>query len=272
MYSLHKIVVSVLFCFLSSSVCGGDPYRIPAGADGAGLGSVCIMRNGFWPSFHNQALLHANRSLSAGINYENRFGITELGTRTAGLIIPAGSASLGAVWSHFGYNHFRREFAGLSCGMALSENIAAGVQVDYIAEKSSGEYEKRNTLTFEAGLLFSVKENVRIGIHLFNPVPGSLRRTFLTTALRAGAGIDLSKSLFAGAEAEMRSGEELILRTGFEYRGFDKFLMRGGFSTENSSFSFGVGYLLKSLKLDLAFSTHERLGITSSASFVFKIK
>lgn len=269
MYSLHKIAVSVFFVFLSSSACGGDPYHIPPGAERTGMGSVCLTGNGFWASFQNQALLAANRSFSAGINYENRFGISELGTRTAGLTIPAGNASLGIVYSHFGYNHFRRELAGLSCGMALGENIDAGLQIDYIAEKTSGEYADRYCLTFEAGLLLSPKENVYIGIHVFNPVPNSLRRSFLPSAVRAGAGIELTRLLFAGAEAEMSSGEKLILRTGFEYRVLEKIQLRGGFSTENTSFTFGLGYLLKSLQLDLAFATHERLGITSSASLVF---
>jgi len=269
LYSLHKIAVSVFLVFLSSSANGGDPYRFPAGADRAGMGSVCLTGNGFWVSFRNQALLAPNRSLKAGINYENRFSISELGTRTAGLIIPAGTASLGITYSHFGYKHFRRELAGLGCGMALSENIDAGIQIDYIAEKTSGEYADRHCLTFEAGLLISPKENIHIGIQVFNPVPNSLRKSFLPTALRAGAGIELSRLLFAGAEAEMSSGEKLILSTGFEYKVFEKLHLRGGFSTGNTSFSFGLGYLLKSLQLDLAFATHERLGITSSASLVF---
>ena len=36
--------------------------------------------------------------------------------------------------------------------------------------------------------------------------------------------------------------------------------IRGGFSSENTSFSFGIGYLLKSAQLDLGFATHETLG------------
>jgi hypothetical protein len=70
----------------------------------------------------------------------------------------------------------------------------------------------------------------------------------------------------------MSMDENIIIRGGFEYEAVKKFWMRGGFSTENSSFSFGLGYLLKSLKIDLSFSTHERLGVTSSVSLVFKIK
>jgi len=271
LYSLHKITVSVLFVFLFPALFAGDPYRIPAGAVESGMASVCITKNGFWPSFQNQALLAFNNFLSAGINYENRFNISELGTRTAGVIIPAGNSSLGFVYSNFGYNHFRRETAGVSCGLTLSGKIAAGVQIDYFSEKTSSEYYRRHSVTCEAGLLILPDDNLSLGIHIFNPVPNSLRKSFLPTTLRAGAGIKLNKVLFAGAEAEMSTGKTLIIRTGFEYEVMKSLWLRGGFCSDNTSFTFGLGYLLNSLQLDFAFATHEKLGITSSASLIFKI-
>jgi hypothetical protein len=235
------------------------------------MGSVCVMKTGFWSSFHNQALLADNNSFSAGICYENRFSIIELGSRTAGILIPAGSTSLGVVYSHFGYPDFRRQSAGIGCGLKLSEKIAAGAQVDYFSEKTSGEYDNNQMVTCEAGLFIRASDNIVIGIHLFNPVPNSIRKSFMPALLTAGAGIELSKVLFAGAEAEMSPGDKLIFRTGFDYEMAKKLWLRSGFCTENTSFSFGLGYLIKSIKLDLAFVTHEKLGITSSASLILKI-
>ncbi len=271
MYSLHKIPVSVLFIFLFSSASGSDPYFPAAGAAESGMSYSCVMRPGFWSSFHNQASLPFNTSVSFGFNYLNRFNISELGTRTAGLLIPAGKTSLGIMYSHFGYYNFKRQIVGLACGLSLSENIAAGVQIDYFSEKTTGEYSNYQLVTCEVGALVRASDKVMIGIHLFNPVPNSLRKTVLPSSIRAGAGIELSNVLFAGAEAELSTCEKLIFRTGFEYEVLKKFWFRGGFSTENTSFSFGLGYLLKFCKLDLSFATHERLGITSCASLIFKI-
>ena len=269
--SLLKISVSVSSIFLSLTASGGDPYRPSAGAGEAGMEYVCIMKNGFWTSFHNQASLAYNNSFSFGFNYENRFSIKELGTRSAGITIPAGKASLGAVYSYFGYTDFKREMTGLACGIKLSDKISAGVQVDYLSERTSGEYNDNQSVTCETGLLVTPSENIRIGIHLFNPVPNSIRKTYLPTTLRVGAGTDLSKILFAGVEAEMSSGSKLIFRTGFEYEAAKKLWLRSGFSTNNSSFSFGLGYLTKIVQIDLGFLTHNKLGVTSSASLIFKI-
>jgi hypothetical protein len=269
--SLLKISVSFLFLFSSLTATAGDPYRLTPGAGEAGTGYVCLTKTGFWSSFHNQAILPYYNSFSAAINYENRFGISELGTRSAGLILPAGKASLAAILNHFGYSDFYRDMAGLACGLKLSDKLSAGIQIDYFLQRISGEYNKTQSLTWEAGLLFIPSEYTRIGIHIFNPVPDSFRKTFLPSTLRIGAGTNLNKLLFAGIEAEMSTGRQLILRTGLEYEAARKFWLRGGFSSDNNSFSLGLGYLAGIAQLDIGFVTHEKLGVTSSISLIFKI-
>lgn len=272
MFSLHKIPVSVLFIFLFFPASGSDPFFAAAGAAESGMGFSCVMGPGLWSAFHNQALLPFHKSSAIGFSYQNRFSISELGTRSAALVMPAGNAGIGAVYSHFGYKDLRRYSAGLACGLKLSEKISAGIQTDFFAEKTAGDYRERRSLTFEAGLIINPSEKISIGIHLFNPVPNSLRKNYLPSSLRAGAGIWLNSSLFACAEAEMSAGRNIDLKAGFEYGPSETFRIRGGFRSENTSFSFGIGYLLKSVQLDLGFSTHQMLGVTSSASIIFRLK
>lgn len=269
--SLHKISVSVFLLFLTLKAMAGDPYRPVAGAAEAGTGYACIMKSSFWSSFHNQAILANNHDLSFAFNYQNRFGIEELATRTAGLIIPAGKASFGAVYNYFGYGDYRREMAGVAYGMKLSDKISAGVQADYFSQKSSLEsFEMKANILFEAGMLINM-ENTTIGIHAFNPLPHSWYISRLPSILRIGAGTMLTQYLFAGAETEMSTDQNPSFRAGFEYQAFKKILLRGGFSTDNNSFSFGLGYHLSFMRMDLAFVTHDRLGLTSSASMIFML-
>lgn len=271
MYSLHRIIVSLFLFFFLLRVSAENPLRSPAGADVTGMGSVCISKTGFWSTFRNQALLAKNKSLAAGILYQNRFGLAELGTKSSAIIIPAGGTSLGIIYSQSGFHEFSRRSAGVACGLSLSEKISAGVQIDYLNEKTSGEYRNNQMITFEAGIVVKASENTIVGFHIFNPVPDAWRESAMRSVLTAGAGINLNKVLFAGAEIEMISGQKLLVRTGFEYEVAQKFWLRGGFCTENGSFSFGLGYLLKSVRIDLTFATHERLGVTSSISVVYKI-
>lgn len=270
--SLRRFSVSVFLLFFCITASGGDPYRLPAGAAEAGMNYACIAHKSFWSSFQNQAILAFNKSFGAGFNYQDRFRLNELATKTAGIVLPAGRASLGGVYSYFGYPDFRRQSAGIACGLMLSEKLAAGTQVDYFSEMTYGEYDDRQLVTFELGLIFMASDKVMFGVHLFNPLPESVSKSILPSVIRTGAGVTLSSALYGACEIEMSTQAPMLIRTGFEYEAYKKLILRGGFCTENTSFSLGLGYRLGFVQMDVGFVTHDRLGITSSASMIFKIK
>jgi hypothetical protein len=235
------------------------------------MGSACVMKEGFWSSFRNQALLAFNRDPAFGVSYENRFGIRELGTRSAAVMISSGKATLAAAYSGFGYTDYHRDATGLACGMKLGAKIAAGVQVDYLSVRTSGEYSKTNCLTFEAGVIVLLSENLKLGFHVHNPVPHSLRKADQPMELTTGAGIRLGKGLFAGAEVSIASGYGPDLRGGMEYEVLKNLRLRTGYRTTGSSFCFGTGYRFSFVTADIAFTTHDRLGFTTAASLIFNL-
>lgn len=271
LFPLQKIIVSHLLFFLSLNCLAGDPFCFKGSARETGTGGICLLDNDTWSSFKNQAALAFNHSINFGFNYENRFGIKELGTRTACLSIPYGKVSLGAIYSRFGYSDFRRELFGAACGMTLSKVISGGIQIDYITEKTISEYNNPGILTCEAGVILTIKENLKAGIHLFNPIPNSLRRSGLISELETSVVLKLNESLFAAAEIKMRMGQIMFIKTGFEYDAYRKFKVRGGFNSENNSFCFGIGYEAGPARIDIGFATHEKLGVTSSISMTFDI-
>jgi len=270
LYSLHKIPVSILFFVFVSQASAQDFYILSAGAEQTGMGNSCIARPGFWSSFYNQASLAFQKHSTAGINYENRFNIRELGTRAAGIIIPAGRATLGAVYSNFGYKYFSRHTAGMACGMKLSGKIAAGLQIDYFLERTPGEHTQRSALTFEAGMILTVTETTAAGFRIFNPLPGSLRKNFLPSSIQSGVEVKLSRSLSVTAEAELATGGKARISMGLDYSILQRLQVRGGFRSGAEPFCFGLGYRMKMVKFDFGFMIHERLGITSSASVIYE--
>jgi len=272
LFSLRKISVLFLFFSVHLSLSGEDPLWSSPGAVGTGMGSVSATGKGLWLSFSNQALLAQNRQYSAGINCLNRYNITELGTYSAGFILPAGKSSAGILLSRFGYSEYSREKIGLACGMQLSEKISAGIQIDYYAVRTSNKYSNYQSLTFEMGILINLSDNISAGIHLFNPVPNSLRKSFLPSSLNAGVGIELSQSLFAAAEIAMSSAKPIMIKMGFDYEAVRNLHIRGGFTSENTSFSFGAGFSVHAVIIDIGFATHERLGVTTAASLTFLLR
>jgi hypothetical protein len=161
--------------------------------------------------------------------------------------------------------------SAVACGLPLSEELSAGIQIDYFAEMVPGDYPDRHLISGEIGMIYRIKEKTRLGFHITNPVPGSLRKSSMPTTINLSAGTALNNLLYAGASAEMTTGSDLLIRMGFEYEAVKSFWLRGGFCSENTSFCFGAGYLVKFAKIDIAFASHDKLGITSSVSLIFKI-
>ncbi len=271
MFSLQKISVSLICFLLPFRIVGNVIYRQPPGACEAGMGYACVMKPGIWSSFHNQAGLPLFSNYAVAFSFENRFGLKELSTRSVGFIIPAGKSAIGAFYSYFGCPDYKREIIGAASGIKLSEGVSAGVQIDYLSERTTGDYEDYRMLTCEAGLMFGLSENLKAGVHIFNPVPNSMRNFPVASSIRAGAGVTVSPQLFAAAEAEMIAGGKLSLKAGFEYEAAKKLIIRGGYSTGEPSFSFGFGFKTKPAVLDMAFSTHPKLGIISTISIGFNI-
>ncbi|MGQ9620894.1 MAG: hypothetical protein ACUVTX_07920 [Bacteroidales bacterium] len=256
---------------LSQIVAGTGFVRPAAGAGEAGMAYVCVMKPGLWSSFHNQAVLSHYRSAALGFSYENRFSLKEFSTRSVCFTIPSANGAVGAFYSFFGYSDYKRQTAGIASSVILAPGLSAGVQADILSEHSAGDYEDFMQVTCEAGLMFNLSENVTAGIHIFNPVPSSMRNVPLPSSLRAGAGIKPAKNLFAGIETEMITGQNLNIKTGFEYEVSHKLQIRGGYSTRGPSFTFGVGYTVRQSHIDAGFMTHPKLGIISSVSISFVI-
>jgi hypothetical protein len=270
--SLQKIPLSLLFLLSSLIASGGDPYYSTHGAGEAGMGYVCIIREAPWSFFQNQASLGFNKSFYSGIAYESRFSMEELGTRAAFVVVPAGKASLGAIYSHFGYTDFKRDMGGLACGIRLSKILSAGIQIDLFSERASVDYCNYRTITCETGVIITPGDKTIIGIHIINPVPNSLRKEAMPIIIRAGAGTHLNDDLFAGFETDMSSGSNPVLKTGFEYKVMKDLRLRGGYITKNNSFTFGLGWNVKMVTADIGFVIHDRLGISTTTSLIIKIK
>lgn len=268
MFSLQKITVVVVL-FLSLPAAGTHIVRPSAGAGEAGMAYACIMKPGIWSAFHNQAALPLNGTSAFSFSYENRYGLKELAARNLCFVLPSGNSAIGAAYSYSGYSDLRMEVISLAGGTRLSPGLSAGVQANLNIVNSAGEYMDYVLITCEGGLLMNLSENVKAGVHIFNPLPNSLRKVPVRSALRTGAGMELPGNLFLALEAEMISGEGISLRTGFEYSAGAKFLLRAGYSTREPGFSFGIGYSTKPAVADIAFSTHPALGITSCLTVSF---
>jgi len=274
MYFRFKLQLFILLSaafLLGNAVYSQNPYRLSAGARQVGLAYASVTLNGFWSSFHNQASFGSIENFSIGVNQDNRFGLAELSNKTFGIAIPSGKGALGIVYSYYGYTEYNRHTAGLAYGMQLSPKLSAGVQCDLYSTRAAMDYENTNSLTFEAGLLYSPNDKLRIGAHVFNPLPNSLRERELPSSMQFGLSYCFTSTFMALSEIEVSDLYPMNIKVAAEYEFYTSYFARAGVMNKPLGFSFGMGYSGRIFKVDIGFITHENLGLTPSLSLVVLI-
>lgn len=235
------------------------------------MGSVCNYRGTLWSALSNPAILAGMKNITTGINYENRFLVRELAIKSVGVIFPSGRSSLGFTALHSGLPDYRIFYGAAACGLQLSEKLSAGARIDLFSIRTYDNFDNIFSIAGELAFAFSPSAGRYAGVSIFNPIPARLRRNDIPSAIRIDGGLLLNENLYTAAGIVFCTDKAPQLRTGFEYSGVKKITIRAGFSTENTSFSFGLGCMTGPLLLDIGFRSHIRLGISSSISLTYNI-
>ena len=138
-----------LFLLITSnfSLFGQDLSSIE-GARNAGMGSCSVALSGFWNINSNQAGMALVQKVSAGINYEERFGMSQLSTKSIALIYPSRFGVIGASMDYFGYALYHESKFGLAYAKIITPHLRAGLKLDFFQTAFGDHYGSHNNLTF----------------------------------------------------------------------------------------------------------------------------
>ena len=264
----YSILTGLIFLFsvvYDPVEAADDNY--PVGARSASMSHASVMLTDFWSVFHNQAGLVYTENLTLGVSYSNGF-LSSLGEQFVGMAVPTGNGSLGTSFSYYGYSEYYEIKGGIAYSMFLTENLSAGVQIDYFNTHMSGFYEDGHLVTFEAGLMYKINSDLKIGFHAFNPFHYQIwnRAADVPSVLRIGAGYQVVSDLLICAEIEKDAEKKLNFKVGLEYLILNKFFVRTGVSTFPFQNSFGIGYNWDRFQIGVSFLKHHTLGYNSGLS------
>lgn len=266
--------VFIFFLFLSftfNASAGGD--NRPSGARSAAMGTSSVALIDVWSAFNNQAGLARLTDATAGVYYENRFLLKELGYKAGAFALPMNQGTLALSFSHFGYDAYNESKIGLAFAKAFGKYIAFGVQLDYNMARIAESYGNRNFITFEAGVLANITPELAIGAHIYNPVRAKLSEFNDERApviFRLGAAYEITDKFLLTAETEKNIDHTANIKAGIEYKLIPQLHLRGGVSTNPSSNSFGVGIFAGDFIIDISASYHYVLGFSPQASLNYK--
>jgi hypothetical protein len=249
--------------------------NFPIGSRAAALANAVVMDSGIWSVSHNQAGLGDYHYLGLGFHHENKYVTPEYALHALALTVPVKMGTFGISYTYFGYSKYNENKIGLAFGKKLGPKFSAGVQLNYHYVYVIEDYESRHAVTVEGGIQYKPLPSIRIGLHLFNPTRSHLSPTSMdtiNTTMRAGISYTPFKKLWMAVESEKSLDTNLRIKSGIEYEVYDGLYLRTGIITQPVQNTFGLGYSIKRINADIAFSHDPVLGFTPHFSFDVRFK
>lgn len=269
---LHFLSLT-LFSLISYTYAGS--YNYPVGARSAAMANTSVMISDIWSIHHNQAGLAYLENPIIGFHHETKFLTREFSLQSMAFALPTKSGVFGASLSYFGYTKYNESKVGLAYAHKLGDKISAGIQLNYMNTHVAGLYEDKGAAVAEIGIRTEPIENLFIGVHLFNPTRAKIDKytnEYIPTIFRFGGGYHFPEKAFIGVETEKSTDQKPIFKAGIEYKLIKDLYLRTGISSNPTQNTFGLGYKRGRLSVDIAFSTHQILGITPHFSINYTFK
>jgi hypothetical protein len=268
---LKKAFTLLLFSIISFSLFAtGENF--PIGGRSAGMANSSVTLSDFWAIHHNQAGLTGIKNFSAGIYYENRFGLKELSLKGGAVVLPTKSGVFGLSMTYFGYTQYNESKIGLAYAKGFGEKFSVGVQLDYLSTHIAENYGNKSTVAGEIGLRYQINKNLCIAGHIFNLNRAKIAAyndERIPTIARLGLSYAFSDKVLVTAETEKDIQYNPVFKAGLEYKPAKVLYIRAGIATNPFLNAFGFGLEFKNFKLDFATSYHQTLGFSPQVSIIF---
>jgi hypothetical protein len=218
----------------------------------------------------NTASLAGLTKISAGVFGERRFLLNELNSYECVAALPTRSGNFGIAANYSGFSSYNETKIGLAYARTLGKKADIGARFNYHGLAIAG-YGNASAITFEAGAILHISDNLHAGLQVNNPVGGKFGKDQekLPFIYKAGLGYDASERFFISAEIEKEENKPVNVNAGFHYKLISLLHFRAGISSSTSQVWGGVGIKYHSFRLDITSSYHPQLGITPGLLIVF---
>lgn len=265
----YTILLAIASTLLSTT---SNALNEPIGGKASGMSNASVTNTDCWAIQHNQAGLAYTKNISAGLYYENRFGLKNMSFKTAVLVIPTKAGTIGASMTYFGYDQFNESTFGIAYAKSFGEKFSAGMKLNVLRTSIADNYGQQSTIAAEVGIRYQLNKNLIIGSHVYNPTRAKkddYNDERIPTIVNIGCSYMVSEKVHLALESEKNTAFDPILKIGIEYHPVKMLYLRTGVSTNPLMNAFGFGIEYPQATLDFAMSYHQTLGFTPHVSIVF---
>ena len=174
------------------------------------------------------------------------------------------------------FNHFCGGISELDCIPIIKKMYQKKVSsvLDFSTEAFNSEEEFDSCYDKKLSIIEFVKNRTEIPFTVFKPTClGSIglfkKKTNgetlnedenIPSIFKLGLRYDANEKVAIFTEGELESEQNAKLKIGLEYKIIEQIQLRTGFSTNPAQNTFGIGYSIKNIQLDVAIKRHQILG------------
>ncbi|MEI8084704.1 MAG: hypothetical protein WCG93_00680 [Paludibacter sp.] len=230
-----------------------------------------------WTAFSNPAMLGYIQNAEFGLQYENRYLISELSTKSVQVSLPSNLVNTGLSFSHFGYSLYHEMMFGVGFARNFSEKFAMGVQFNYYTAYFSASNSYRGALFPQVGLSVKLSPNFSLGFNAFNPFQTNIQTDFtikrLPSVFSLGSEFYFSPEFAWRTQIDKEVSSNYRFATGFEYLMLQNFTVKlGAYQTDYLVPCLGFRFNAGSFLFDLNCELHPLLGLNSMAAVKYRFK
>ena len=261
---MKKIIFITFLIWAPSWAHAIDLYRT-VGTRAAAMGGTSVSARDVWALLNNPAGTAYHQGWRCGLYYENRWLLRETAFKSAVLTRSiVGVGCLGLSIDQFGGSKYSENMLGLGYARDFGPYLQLGLRIDGIWLHWSEAYPDQRGFGFTLGMQSQLTERLRLGACLFNPVQlpwETLTGNRLPAAIRFGMAFQLTDDFTGQWELAYDNHRKGIrLGSGFEYVMAGRFSLRAGAQYHPNLLSFGAGYRIGDVYMEVSAQLHQTLG------------
>jgi len=228
-----------------------------------------------WSAFNNPAMLGYVDHYELGVQYENRYFISDLSTKSLQFALPTRPVNVGISFSHFGYSLYHEMLIGIGFSKNFADKFSLGVQFNYFTAYYSTSNDYHAALLPQVGLAVQVSSNLEMGFNTFNPFQTNIQSELITKRLPSmfclGVAYHFSTDFVWRTQAAKELSSNYTLSSGFEYKLTEELELKlGGYVSGYLVPCIGFGFARKAIIFDLNCELHPLLGINTLGSVKYR--
>ena len=228
-----------------------------------------------WQAFSNPSNLGYKEDIEIGSQFENKFIIPELSTKSFQVVLPTKLLNTGLSFSHFGYSQYHEMMFGVGFARNFSDKFAMGLQFNYYTAYSVATDSYSGAFLPQLGLSIKLSPTFNLGFQSFNPFQSNIKTDFITKRLPSifslGTECFFTPELVWRTQMDKELNSNYRFATGFEYQMLQKICLKmGTYATDYLVPCLGLGFDIGHLGVDLNCELHPLLGLNTLAAVRYR--